>query len=70
MKIKFMEKVNILLGYSLFHPTKLILMKYHGKLCDKGSSPEAKYLANLLPLEEYGISASRFFLQKISSSSC
>lgn len=65
-----MEKVNILLGYSLFHPTKLSLMKYHGKLCDRDSRPGAKYSANLLPLEEYGILVSSFFLQRIISSSC
>lgn len=47
-----MEKWNILLGYSLFHPTKLNLMKYHGKLCDRGCRSGAKYLPNLLGLKK------------------
>lgn len=65
-----MEELNILLGYSLCHPTKLNSMKYPEKLSDRGSRPGAKYLAKLLALKEYGILVSNLFLQNVSSISC
>lgn len=65
-----MEKLTILLCYSLFHLTELNLVKRYEKLYDGSSRLLAKYLATLFALEEYGVLFANLFLQRASSISC